>query len=232
MAAVSKQDRIDEIVQNVQGALRRDSLFEAERMSMKALVIAHQICDYQRMAVIVPLMNDARQRRWQQALAHESITIVLEQVTENYEFAAGCYLVQPPQVGADARRLRMAALQSEVPVAVICREPTTQLGLCPIVAIGPGVTIRTKIDLPADADTPDMDWFLSAFDALGQEAVDTIDLEAEVTRRIKQLLEVLDAVPECEPLHQLLEKTCQEAAAQIEAKPAARKSTAKSKAKT
>ena len=49
-------------------------------------------------------------------------------VTEDMELEPGCYLVRPPLVGADARRLRLAAFEREIPVTVICREPRTQLG--------------------------------------------------------------------------------------------------------
>lgn len=60
---------------------------------------------------------------------------------------AGCYLVSPPRVGVDGRTLRELADKHEVPIVVTVREPTTQAGLWPVVAVGP-VTLRAKVPPP------------------------------------------------------------------------------------
>ena len=54
------------------------------------------------------------------------------------------------EAGADARRLRLLAAAGEVPAGVLCREPTSQLGLIPIVAIGPLGAVRTKVKPPRE----------------------------------------------------------------------------------
>lgn len=234
MATPTKQQRVDELIEGAKASLGRSSHFEAERMAMKALLLAHQVEDYLRMAETVQPLLEARRQRREVALQCEHVTIVEDAITENYKFGSGCYLVEPPQVGADARRLRMAALQSEIPVAVVCREPLTQLGLWPIVAIGPGATVRTKIDPPDDPAKPDMAWFIGAMQALGDAAIAGVDPEIEITRQIRLILERLDTVPDHDALHQLLEEVCRETAVlQVEpeaAKPA-KKATVKSKAK-
>lgn len=218
MSVPTKQKRVDELIEGANASLGRGAMFEAERMAMKALALAHQVEDYQRMAVAVSPILEARRARRELALQKNGVVIVQEAVTEQSSFEVGCYLIQPPLVGADARRLRMAALQSEIPVLVVCREPLTKLGLCPIVAIGPGSTVRTKIDPPKDPDQPGMDWFTGAMEALGDEAIAGIESDTEIGRRIKQILERLDTVPDHDGLHALLEQTCREAAAATTAK--------------
>src|SRR5690606_8197900 len=127
MSVPTKQKRVDELIEGATASLGRGAIFEAERMAMKALSLAHQVEDYHRMALAVPPLLDARRARRVVALQKSGVVIVQEAVTEQSTFEFGCYLIQPPLVGADARRLRMAALQSEIPVLVVCREPLTQL---------------------------------------------------------------------------------------------------------
>ncbi len=212
MSPSNKQKRVDELIEGAAVSLSRKAFFEAERMAVKALALSHQIEDYASMARTCPLLRDARANRRNIALACNAVNVVSESITDKFAIEPGCYLIQPPQVGADARRLRMAALQSEIPVAVVCREPLTQLKLCPIVAIGTGATVRTKIDPPADETKPDMTWFIGAMEALGEEAIVSIDAAADPARRVRFILERLDSVPDHDGLHDLLEQTCQEAA--------------------
>ena len=134
-----------------------------------------------------------------------------DQITEDIALEPGCYLVLPPLVGADARRLRLAGLNRDIPVAVVCLEPRTQLGLFPVVSTVPGKSYRTKIKPPKDPDNIEMAWFAGALEDLGDATLQTIDPEKTVERRIEALLEMLDAMPEHEGLHQVLEKTCREA---------------------
>jgi hypothetical protein len=119
--------------------------------------------------------------------------------------------VQPPAVGADARRMRLAALRQEVPATILCREPRTRLGLCPVVAIGM-ITVRTKIAPPADWDTPDMAWYAGAMEQLGDAAIAMLDTGLELDRQVDFLISALDTVPDHEKLHQVLADVCREAA--------------------
>ena len=104
----------------------------------------------------------------------------------------------------------MAGLEQEIPVAVVCREPLTMLKLCPIVAITPGKSFRATV-VPPDPEKPDLAWFVDAMKAIGDAAIQTIDLEKPATRRVENLMECLEAVPDHEQLHQVLEATCREA---------------------
>ena len=131
--------------------------------------------------------------------------------TEDMPLKPGCYLVQPPSVGADARRLRLAALRREIPIAIMCREPKSRMGLCPVVAIGQ-VTVRARIEPPKDWDKPDHKWFVGAMEQLGDAAIEMLDTGLELDRQVDFLLAALDAVPDHEKLHQVLAEVCREAA--------------------
>lgn len=203
---------IEKHIEQATAALRSARYFEAERAADKALKLAHDQCDFQRMERIIDHLAEARYRRLELALNVGTITIVDTLPEEEIAIEAGCYLVQPPLVGAHARRLRVAALDSEIPVAVLCREPSTMLGLWPIVAITGSTTIRTKIDPPLDPDNPDLDWFIEALGLLGDSAIESLDPKATAVRRIDALLTRLDALPEHEGLHRCLQDACREAA--------------------
>ena len=97
---------------------------------------------------------------------------------------------------------------SKQPMFIVCREPTTDLGMVPVVAIGPGMTMRTQVDPPDDHDAPDLDWLCYAHQELGDAAIDQIDPEIERGKRIDMLMAMLDAMPEHANLHLALEETC------------------------
>jgi hypothetical protein len=212
MAVPPKLQKIDDLMQKASESLARTAYFEAERMAHKALGMARQEGDFDRMSRIIMPLQEARRQRLQQAIdATKLITILDDEVTEEMKIQPGCYLVCPPLVGADARRFRLAALHREIPVAVVCREPRTMLGLCPIVAIGPSGTIRTKVDEPVNPEDVDLEWFVAAIEELGDFAVRTLDPDLAPTRRVDALMDLLDGMPEHEDLHQCLEQACREA---------------------
>lgn len=107
----------------------------------------------------------------------------------------GRYLVRPPLVARDASILDHTLKLKGISVVVLCREPITQLGKCPIVALGSGVTIRTQIEEPANPDKPSCRWFDLAVEALGACVVDRIDTEATPQRQLNYLLAHLSAIP-------------------------------------
>ena len=207
MATATKAQQIDELIEKARDALGRSAFFEAERACVKALAAARQAADYGRIIEVVGPLLEARQGRIKPALAAKDVTIVEEPVTEDVKVRTACYLIQPPQVGADARRLHLAALAAEVPAAVLCREPRTMLRLWPIVAISPSCTVRTKVDPPPD-EIPDVEWFLDTMQALGDFALEAIDPELDPLKRVDVLIDRLDAVPDHEGLHRALEDAC------------------------
>jgi hypothetical protein len=200
--------KIDDLMEIASEALAAGEYFKAERKALQAITAARAASDFERMGRITLPLQEARRQRFQIALETREVCIVDEPVAEDTRVKTGCYLVQPPSVGADARRMRFAGLQQETPVAIVCREPLTQLRLCPIVAVSPGVTVRTKVDPPADPENPDLAWFAMAMDELGHWAIDTLDPELQPFKRVDALLEKLEAEPEHEGLHQALIEAC------------------------
>ncbi|MFM1804684.1 MAG: hypothetical protein RL136_1563 [Planctomycetota bacterium] len=209
--ATVKSTSVNSLMTKAQQALSRNHWFEAERLCQRALDMARTDGDFNLMARIILPLQEARRQRMQIAFDSKKIVIVDEPVSEERKLEAKCYLVQPPLVGADARRMRLAALEREIPAVVLCREPRTQLGLCPIVAIGQ-VTVRTRIDPPKKWDKPDLAWFIEATEQLGDAAIENLDPSSEPSRVVDALLERLDAVPDHEKLHQMLAEACKEAA--------------------
>jgi hypothetical protein len=202
------------MMERAQAALHHNHWFEAERLALRGLEMARTARDFGLMARIVLPLQEARRQRLQQAFDVGSLRIVDESFGEDVRVDPGCYLVQPPLVGADARRLRLAALEQEVPAAILCREPQTKLKLCPLVAIGQ-VTIRTKIDPPKRWDHPTLEWFASAMEALGDAAIETLEVDGDPIRLVDALLARLDAMPDHEKLHQALAEACRCAAKAI-----------------
>jgi hypothetical protein len=208
MSSLAKQMKIDELLEKAGVSFSRGALFECERMAAKALLMARAQDEFARMIEIARLLQQTRGQRLQLAMDTGAVVIFNDPVTDGIKIQPGCYLFQPPMVGADARRLRLAAFQNEVPVAVICREPLTQLKLCPVVAICTGWSLRTRIKPPKNPEQPDLEWFAGAIEALGECAIESIDHGVEVGRRIDAVLECLDALPEHAGLHDTLIELC------------------------
>ena len=211
MTTPAARARIDEQVQMAEAALRRAKWFEAERCALKGLEMARRAEEFELMASICLPLQEARRQRLQLALDTKKIVILNEGVVEEMKVQPGCFIVEPPLVGADARRLRLAALRDEVPVAVLCREPINRMGQCPIVAIG-GVTVRTRIPPAKNHDKPTLSWFANALEELGNFAIETVDAGHDLDKQIDDVLAKLDAHPDHEGLHQTLTELCQEAA--------------------
>ena len=209
--STTKAASVNSLMSKAEHALARNQWFEAERIAARALDMARGEGDFNLMARIVLPLQEARRQRMQ--IVHDSRKVITLQVglLEEREPGTYCYLVQAPNVGADARRLRLLALEREIPALFLCREPKTQLGLCPIVAIGQ-VTIRTRIDPPRTWDKPTLAWYIDACEQLGDAAIETLDRGAELSKQVDALLERLDTVPDHEKLHQVLAETCKEAA--------------------
>ncbi len=202
----------DDQVKLAADALDRKRFFEAERLAAAALAAARRADDFQGMVRAVEPLWEARRRRFEAAQKTRRVSLVAAPLPEQPTVAAGCYLVAPPLVAADARRLRLLALERSIAFAVLCREPITAMGGCPVVAITAGTTIRTKIEPPEDLERPDLAWFVEALQLLGDAAIDGIDPVMDVERRVDAVLARIDAIPDHEGLHRFLIEACQEAA--------------------
>ena len=143
--------RADQAMEDASVALVERKYFLAERLCADALRTAIAADDYERAGRICMPLLEARRLKRQQAIDAGRIVIINEPVTEGMEIKAGCYIVCPPRVGAEARTIRQMADQAEVPVIVIAREPATRAGLCPVVAVGP-ITVRAFVPEPPPVD--------------------------------------------------------------------------------
>ncbi len=209
---------VNELMEEASEHLAATRYFAAERVCEQALRSARQECDFDTMSRICLPLQEARRQRLQQAVDTKKLTVVEAPFGDDYRIRSGCYLVQPPLVGADARRLRTMAISREIPVLVVCREPVTRAKLTPIVAIGQ-TTIRVRIDSPAHIDKPTIEWLERAAEQLGDAAILGVDTGIEAERQVDALLACLDAHPDHEKLHQALATACRKAADEARANP-------------
>ena len=192
-------------------ALREESWFIAESHLLKALIASRGRDDWEGMIEITEGLRQSRCGIRRQALVRGSVRLCNEGSTETMAISTGRYLVEPPLVGADARRLVQSGRDNQVAIAVVCREPLTRSGLVPIVAIAPGTTIRVQIDPPSNEKKPTTAWFKNAMESIGDAALDTIDPTKALDRRIDPILGTIDAIPDHEALYEALSETCREA---------------------
>ena len=192
-------------------ALREESWFVAENRFLKALTASRSRDDWEGMVEIVDGLRESRVGIRRQSLVRGSVRICHEGVTETMEISTGRYLIEPPLVGADARRLIQSGRDNQVALAVVCREPLTQTGLVPVVAIAPGTTIRIQIEAPSNEKKPTTAWFKGAMQSLGEAALNSIDPTKSVDRRIDALIGTIDAIPDYEALYSALSAACNEA---------------------
>ncbi len=214
---------IDRLMARASSALAATRYFEALRDARLALRRARAACDFDRMSrICLPLLEAARQIR-QGAEAGGAVRLVSHPGDVPRPLQPGCYLIQPPMIGADARVLRDAAFKARTPVSVLAREPLTRRGLWPIVGVGE-ISVRVQIEPPVplerveghitkdgfDGEVP-LPWFQKAGEALGDAAIDRIPDDLHPHWRVDELLEAHEAVPEHEGLHTALVEACRAA---------------------
>ena len=222
--------KIDRLMEKASEALEGTKYFAAERQCLEAIELAHASADYERMARIIMPLQEARRQKRLAAVDAKRLVIMESRLEEGERVETGCYLLQPPLVGADGRDLRERADRDEVPVFVLVREPKTRVGLWPLVMIGP-ITVRTRVKPPKNEDRPDLAWFLSAGEAIGDEAIRQLGAELSPTQRVSALYDRLGTLSEHEKLHQALEEACRLAAADALAQPEGKTSRTRRKAK-
>lgn len=213
MPAKTKTAQIESKLDAAEKAMKSSSWFAAEREALSALdaAITAGIHDLAADATL-PLQEARRQRTIMAIDIAQGAPNIIDEVEQELETVEpGVHLLVPHAVAADARRMRVAAQQTEVPMLAVCREPDTQMGEVPIVAIGE-VTVRAYVAPPDDPDAPGLDWVLAAHEALGDAAIARIDPGATGTQRIEALRLALDSIPEHERLHQALAEALREAA--------------------
>jgi hypothetical protein len=217
---------VDRLMERASRALEAMRYFEAERLCLQAIRKSYSVFDYEVMSRILLPLQEARRQKRQLASEMGSVVRVSELRMAEGDAMPGCYLFQPPLIGADARGFRERADSRGVATFVLTREPMSLDGKWPIVSVGATTSVRTKVDppwpvlrvegVPTRDDSPGreipMAWLEAAAEALGDAAIAKVDPEEHPVWRVADLLEALDALPVHEKLHQALEQACREAA--------------------
>lgn len=120
-------------------------------------------------------------------------------IENNEDIEATCetgrYLFRPPLVAKDAALFDNAMKSKKISVVVACREPKTSLGLCPIVALGSGVTKRVQIEESKNPDKPTCAWFDHALEELGDYILEQMNTESASKSQLDYLLAHIPASP-------------------------------------
>jgi len=205
--------RVDHLMEEASAALNDGRYGDAERRASEALGAAFAAGMHALMARILLPLQEARRQRVAFAADAGPIRIVDHRISSEGLPDDGCWVIQPPLVGADARRLRNDAIVAGRRVAVLCREPLTRDGLCPIVAVGPTI-VRTRFEAAEEGPErpPSHAWFAAALEALGDEAIATVNADLTPARRVIALFDRLETVVDHEKLHQALADACRDAA--------------------
>lgn len=205
-AAGRSAARIRSLADAARTAWEAGEAFDAERHAVAALDAARAARAWEHLAEIVAFLRGVRSHRVDDAIQTGRVE-VLDELPDDPEEAAeldiepGMIMLRPMLVAADARRLRLSAFERGIPVLVVCREPDTDAGLVPVVAIAPGATIREKVPQPDDPDQPSADWMQNAYAALASAAVTQLDPEMQLLKRMDALLARLDALPDDAAVH-------------------------------
>lgn len=235
MTRAAPANAVDALMERASQALAETRYFDAADLCEQALMDARALDDFGRMARICLPLQEARRWVRQEALDAGRVTVVASKADLGDPAtgpAPGCYLVQPPMIGLDARLLRDAAWAARIPVAVLAREPLTRDGLWPVVGVGHRVA-RARVEPPAcvgrwtrgDGDRPmtgdritgpiSAEWFAAAGEALGDAAV----VEARASAQpgdppawvVDDFLDYLPACPDHEKFLQALAEACRAA---------------------
>ncbi|MFK7961244.1 MAG: hypothetical protein AB8G96_12060 [Phycisphaerales bacterium] len=213
MSETDQQRRVSGLMERFEAS---SDAFEREQLAAKALRAARDGMDLRAIPAIAERLAEVRTARRQRAIEADALYMLDEPFDDETPVLPGLYLLEPPLlVGADARRLRLMAFEQQVPAMTLCREPITRLGQCPLVAIAPGATMRTRID-PPDGESPLEHWVVQAYDELGRFAIGSLDPEIAAIKRLDQLLDRSDALPEHGPIYDTIATVAIEAAVEEE----------------
>ncbi len=206
----SKQDqKIDDLMERASAALADTDYFGCAQLATEALHAAARAESWERMArIVLPLQEARRQIRLAAIDTGKIHKLTGDERTEIPKVKPGCWYVEPPFVGADGRAIKEEAEARRAPVMVVVREPLTKSGACPIVMIGPE-TVRAYVEPPKKVT---MDWMIAAAEALGDAAIEQVDMGLAPEAIVTKLLARLQTIPDHEKLHQALEAACLQAA--------------------
>tara|TARA_B100000900_G_scaffold377417_1_gene360849 strand:+ start:95 stop:739 length:645 start_codon:yes stop_codon:yes gene_type:complete len=205
MSTKNKTSISESHLKTAREAIKDARWFDAERAALASLDSAMEAGLHALAADATDALWDARHQRVLMAIdvANGSPQVIDQVDSELESVDPGVFLLVPYAVAADARRMRFVAMQTEVPMVAVCREPLTMSGQVPIVAIGE-VTIRCYVDPPEDPDSHSLKWIMDALDSLGDSAIERLDPTITDAQRIVALRNAVDSIPEHQKLHEAL----------------------------
>lgn len=222
----SKALSTTELMEEASQALGRTAYFDAEALCLKAMSRARATSDFDAMARIALPLQEARRQRRHEAIDTGRVSVLRELPLSEKGVEPGCFLLEPPLVGIDARGVRDLLTRRKVPALVLTREPATGKGLWPIVGVGVGsfqpVVVRVQVK-PSPGGTPTSEWMLAAQELLGDAALLKVLPEWPADHRVDDVWEYLEAVPDHEKLSQAFARACREASAMPERSPPRRR---------
>lgn len=200
-------------MENASQSLAVGSYLDSAMTCREALILARNNRDFGNMNRICLPMLEAQRALRLSALDTNTIHCVAKSTDIPSDPSACCYLFEPNFVGADTRRFRAAANDAGIGAFVLTREPTTANGLWPIVGVADRV-VRIRIKPPKD-DRPTANWFASAAEALGDQAIaDALAVSEQDDPKdwiVDDFLDRLDACPEHEKFIKALADVCHDA---------------------
>lgn len=182
--------------------------FKDSRASKIKIVKARKNNDWAMLKSAIVLLQNANKVRV--ALTKNGKRVQILETHEDVDLVVndGKYLMRPPLVGRNAADLQTALDQKGVSCIVLCREPKTQLGFCPIVTLGDTTTVRSQVGEPTNPNKPTVKWFDFATEELGRTVLDKKDTFATNDRKLDYLLGHLSAVPACGGLYFAIVEIC------------------------
>lgn len=202
-------------MEQASAALVATSYFEVESICIKAMELARRASDFETMSRIVLPLQEARRQRRHMATDARFSAVITQLPSNDTELAAGCYLLKPPLIGADAPTLRALAFTQNVPVVIMTREPRTGAGRWPVVAVASYRSFRIQLDVPkvnggeiGDEIGPDASWFMIAIEAVGDVGLASLKPKDPAVFRVDDLWELMMSLPEHEKIHQRFALEC------------------------
>jgi|GEM_PF-3460514 hypothetical protein len=172
-----------------------DAWFKKETVSVGKVDQARSSESWEQLSIALEELCEARGSMYEAAKNGKRVQIIDSIELGDEITGGGRYLVRPPLVGKDAGILANTLHAKGVSGVVVCREPSTALGLCPIVALGSGVMARVQIEEPTNPEKPTCAWFDHAIEELGNHVLSKRNKEAPHTRQLDYLLAHIPAAP-------------------------------------
>lgn len=187
---------------------KQDPWFKAEKAAVEKIDVARSAMQWEKLATALEDLCHARQACAKAAHNGKKVQIIGSMEHADAIRSGGRFLVRPPLVGRDASLIEHALKNKGYSVIVLCREPVTKLGLCPIVSLGSGVTVRTQVDEPKNPDKPSCGWFDGVVQEFGAYVIGRIDESATEQRQLDNLLAHLSAIPSHGEAYRIAIKLC------------------------